>query len=419
MLTTLGPAFLALLVAQAAPPPSQTPPPAPPASKPGGLPAGGAPVREGTGQDVPTGPVAPSRSRTPSARPTPPAGGPAAMPTTRPVATPAPAAPAAAPAQTAPPVGEDGMIDGPPPIQAEPPVLDFGFITPKSESKGSFKLWNRGTTPLTILAVQPSCKCTTTNDLADSVIKPGEFAELQAALDGAPLPGPRKANIKVLVDGYSRVLELELKGEVAYPLRAPPGYLNVVKGQEQKGRLLVEAIDKKPFRICNIQGEKPEYIGFDPERDEPRSSYLVRWDISKFGDKIPPYWIIVSDRDDCPILPVRVRHESTIPKPIFRLKEYSVNLGRMEPGKPTEVEILMEDPGEPIIAAAVEHESFRAELVGSEMVEGTLHVKVRVTPRPEFEGLATFPLTLYSGTKEMNIAAFGLSRASGKSNCGS
>lgn len=397
MVTAIGSLVLASMLMQSAPP---APPSAPPSSRPSTTPPAAAP----SAVPLPTGAAQKPQSSSPAGVP---AGRPSAAP---PTATP--------PVPAAPVVGEDGMIDGPPPIQVEPTVLDFGFIAPKQVSKGTFKLWNRGTAPLTVLAVQPSCKCTTTNDLADAVIKPGEFVELEASLDGAPLPSPRKANIKVLIDGYSRVLELELKGEVTYPLRAPPGYLNVVKGHEQKGRIVVESIDKKPFRICNIQGEAPDYIGFDPTKDEAKASYLVRWDITKFGDKIPPYLIVVSDREDCPILPIRVRHESTIPRPIFRLKEYSVNLGLMAPGQPTEVEVQMEDPGEALLAVATEDEHARAELVSTRVEEGTLTAKVRVTARQDHEGLLQFPLSFYSASKEMAIPAFGIVRSSGKSACG-
>lgn len=331
----------------------------------------------------------------------------------------APTADRPRPTPPEPVIDEDGLIAGLPPIEAEPAVLDFGFIPPREARRGAFKLWNRGTSPLTILMVQPSCKCTTTSDLADKVIPPGEFLELEAELEGAPLPSPRKATIKILVDGYSRVLELELKGEVAYPLRSPPGYLNVVSGQEQKGRIVVESIDRQPFRICQVQGEAPVYIGFDPTKDEPRAQYLLSWDMEKYQGKPPAYWVIETDRPDCPVLPVRVRHETTIPRPVFRLKEYSVNLGRVEPGKPTDVEVLMEDTGEVLIAAAAISEHARAELVGSEKIDGVVHARIRVTARPEFEGFLFFPLALYSASKEMEIPAFGVARSSGKSGCGS
>lgn len=112
------------------------------------------------------------------------------------------------------------MVDSLPPIELEPPILDFGFIAPKATAKGTVKLKNLGKKPLKILAVQPSCKCTTTSDLVDKEIPVGGFLPLDAELTATPMPGPKKAAIKVLVDGYARVLEFELKGETAFPVRA-------------------------------------------------------------------------------------------------------------------------------------------------------------------------------------------------------
>lgn len=312
---------------------------------------------------------------------------------------------------TEPAVDEDGSVDSLPPLQAEPPVLDFGFIAPRAKAPGVFKLWNRGTKPLRITAVQPSCKCTTTNDVTESDIAPGAFVELKAEFEAANAPQPRKATIKVLVDGYQRVLELEMRGEVAYPLRAVPGYLNVVEGQNKQGRFVVESTNKMPFRICNIHGEKPDYINFDPATDEPRSSYLVRWDVTKFGSKLPGHMVIETDRAECPILPVRIRHESTIPRPVFRLKEYSINLGRFDPTQSVDTEIIMEDPGEPILTVAANSESVRAEMTSSELIDGQLHLKVRITPKADFEGLLSFPLIIYSPTREMPVDTFGVVRS--------
>jgi hypothetical protein len=60
-----------------------------------------------------------------------------------------------------------------PPIRLEPAMLDFGFIAPGTEVQGTVKLINTSQEPLTILAAQPTCKCTTLNDISGSVIQPG------------------------------------------------------------------------------------------------------------------------------------------------------------------------------------------------------------------------------------------------------
>lgn len=373
------------------------------ASPPAGGTGGSATPPSPAGVPTPSAPQRPTSTQrgapiTPNQRP----GAPAATP---------PAVPAAPIAE--PPPDADGMIDAAPPLQAEPPVLDFGFIAPRQQVTGKVKLWNRGRNPVRILAVQPSCKCTTTNDLTDKEIAPGEFVELEAGLDAANSPQPRKAVIKILADKYQRVFELEVRGEVAYPLRAQPTTLNVVKGKEQQGRVFIESLDKKPFRICNAHGEQPSYLNFDPASGEPQAQYLLRWDVTKFGDKMPSYWLIETDHPDCPLLPVRIRHESTIPKPTFRMKEYALNLGRIEPNSSVEAEVVMEDPGEPILTVAAANDSARVEMLRSELVDGMLHLRVRVTPKKDLNGVLSFPFVMYSPTREMEIPAFGVIRSTG------
>ena len=131
-------------------------------------------------------------------------------------------------------------VQGMPPIRLEPPLLDFGFVAPSSASTGVVKLVNPTGTPLKILAVQPSCKCTTISDLEGKTIPAGGSLDLEATLDAAAAPGPKKAQIRVLVDGYTQVMVVELKAEVALAVRITPPYINAVEGKNQSGRLVVQ-----------------------------------------------------------------------------------------------------------------------------------------------------------------------------------
>lgn len=339
---------------------------------------------------------------------------PAPPPSPAPAATPAPApmspqAPANAPAGAAP--NTESL-----PLVAEPRVLDFGFVPPRQKSQGTFKLWNRGTEPLKIVRVEPDCKCTTLEDITNRTIEPGEHLDLRAELEAASVPQQRQSAIKVVFEsstGYQRVIEVALRSTVSLPVRALPAYLNVVEGKDKQGRIFIESIDKAPFRICSVQGLPPEFMYFDPAKDEPRSSYWLQWDVTKFGDKLPTHWIIETDHPSCHVLPVWIRHPTTIPNPVFRLKEYSVNLGRVEKNGSTEATIYMEDPGEQILTVGALSDSVTAELIGTERVEGGLHVKVRVTPVKDFEGMVLFPLVVYSPTREMEIPTFGVVRPAG------
>ena len=73
----------------------------------------------------------------------------------------------AASAQTVPP--QDGtqaakFVSGPPPIVVSPAAVDFGFIPPGSKRVATVSLQNTSTQPITLIAVQPTCACTTTTN---------------------------------------------------------------------------------------------------------------------------------------------------------------------------------------------------------------------------------------------------------------
>ena len=133
---------------------------------------------------------------------------PAAAPAA-PAAPPVPVAPQATPALgadrgPAPAGAQAGAVqDELPPIRLSPSVLDLGFMAPRAGGKGTVTLTNVGQSPLTIAAVTPSCKCTTTSALAGKVIAPGASETFEAVLEGASMPQTHRAVIKIAVEGYA------------------------------------------------------------------------------------------------------------------------------------------------------------------------------------------------------------------------
>ena len=198
----------------------------------------GAPPATESAGGVTTTPAATSTA----AASTPPASTPAASTpaaSTPAASTPAastPAAATAAPGQAATPAPAPAAeetssegIDGPPPIRLEPEFIDFGILPPSVTKEGIVKLVNTGTKELEILTVQPSCKCTTLEDVSGKKIPAGGSIELKANMKAQSAPGKKTAEIKVLIDGYSQVIPIQLKQEVSLPIRVSPSYLNVVK----------------------------------------------------------------------------------------------------------------------------------------------------------------------------------------------
>ena len=333
--------------------------------------------------------------------------------------TAAPATPPAAPATDVPATDVSAPAtdatqeaeDLPPPITIDPPVLDFGVISPSDIAEGVVKLRNTGTKELEVLSVQPSCKCTTINDVAGQKIPVGGFVEIQAKMKPTSGAGDKKAEIKVLIDGYSRIVSIQLKSEVSMPVRVKPYYLNIVTGQPQMGRTVVESIDGRPFKICAIGGYAPHYIGFDPTKDEPANHYVIDWNIERDfpGGKFPRYWIIETDHPDCPLVEIFVRHETTMPKINMALSDYRHTFGQLEAGKSAEFVVtctkLEED--EAILAASASSTDLKVELV-SQVRDGTdTIVTLRATSTSSARGLTYVNATIYSAKRQQDFELWG------------
>lgn len=349
-------------------------------------------------------------------------GGNSAAPAPAPV-VPAPVAPA--PTAVTPPVTDAPATDVsapvvdpaqeaedlPPPIELDPPVLDFGIMSPTDIAEGTVKLRNTGTKELEVLSVQPSCKCTTINDIAGQKIPVGGFVEIQAKMKPTSGAGAKKAEIKVLIDGYSRIVPIQLKSEVSLPVRVQPYYLNIVTGQPQVGRTVVESIDGRPFKICAIGGFAPHYIGFDPTKDEPANHYVIDWNIERDfpGGKFPRYWVIETDHPDCPIVEVFVRHETTMPKINIALSDYRHTFGQLEAGKSVEFAVTCTklDESETIIAASAGSTDLKVELV-SQVRDGTdTIVTLRATSTSATRGLTYVNATIYSAKRQQDFELWG------------
>jgi hypothetical protein len=342
-------------------------------------------------------------------------------PQSAPTAPPArPTAPATADHDHAapPPVVVSGdALDELPPIEVSPATINMGVAAPKAGMKGTASLKNTGTKPLRILAVTPSCKCTTTNDVVGKVIAPGETLALNAELEPVSMPQTQKALLRVLVEGYGRILEIPVIGEVALPVRSLPPMINAVEGKGRQGRFVVESIDKKPFTICAIGGRKPEFLGFTPGQDEPRNTYLVKYDLDTWTPDFPAYLAVETDRPDCPIFDVWVRSERTIPRPGLRMKDYRVNAGRIDTGGSADVFVDMEDNGEDILAVESGSDDVAIQLVGQHGDGKQRRLTLRVTPKGPRQGLLYAPFTIYGREKDQPLVLFASVRPKDATGC--
>lgn len=301
-------------------------------------------------------------------------------------------------------------VPGPPPLRAEPSAIDFGFLAIGESRKATVKLTNSAATPVRILAVQASCSCTTTSDLSNQEVPPGGTVTFDATLGAAMATGPRHATIKVLAEGHSRVLEIEVRGEVALSLRAVPSAITPPPQGSERGRVVIESVDRRPFTILSSNGAAPQFLGFEPGRDAPRATYVLRTDLGAMPrDRWPAFWIVETDRADCPVLGLRVRDEKMNVAPVLRMREYALNLGVLAPGASREVTLGIADPlqGE---FAAIASPSLAAQVVSTKPSTDGFEAVVRLTPGPAVSGAFNDRFELHLGARTQVVQAYGVVR---------
>ncbi|MDG2031849.1 MAG: DUF1573 domain-containing protein [Phycisphaerales bacterium] len=311
-----------------------------------------------------------------------------------------------------------------PPVRVKPSVLDWGEIGPNQAVTGFVMLQNISDEPQTITLVQPSCKCTTTDGLAGVVIPAKGEVKLEATLDPQPNVGTRNTAIRVLFEGYSKVVTITAKAVITRPVKIEPTYINAVDSavtgnvaaENMAGNINVKSLDGKPFKILSIQGLEPDIIRGTGE-EATGNDYVLAYDLERHlqpDGRYPRFLVIETDRSDAPLVEVLVRHELSTPtlNRNFKLTNYKANLGRIAPGGSVIHTIGVHEAtttGE-LVQVISDGGILDAEVISQSVDPETddLSAKVRFTVREGTpEGFYYLPLQLYSSSQSvMGIPAF-------------
>ncbi len=300
-------------------------------------------------------------------------------------------------------------------VSITPPLIDFGAIKPGSRQKGEFTIKNNGSTAVKIESAFPSCKCTTISDLAGKEIPPGGELPLLASLDAPRTPGEKDAKVFVTIAGSSQPLIAKMQGVVQLPLLVQPSYIDALKGK-LKGVVEISNPTKAPFHILSCDGVAPNFVDFDPAKDAARDTYRVRWDFSLVPDgQLQQWWCVETDADDCPIIPFRIRHETTgirfDPKADERrwfIPEAIAIAGKISFNKPVELEVEIESSvskGKPqpagwdtIRGVQSLNPAFAAEMISSKRDGDRVRIQFRFTALKSNSHFIYAPLVVQTDT---------------------
>jgi hypothetical protein len=303
--------------------------------------------------------------------------------------TPATAPPAAAPA-----TGASLAVDR--------ATVDLGFITPRSTIEHTFRLTNTGGVPLKVMAVKPSCTCTTTINLDGTVIAPGATLDVPASMRAPASTGQKQVVVNVVLQGIPNVVELRMVGEIAFPVRATTSvqgkdvpYVDADSDPSRvRGTVKLKSTDGKPFLVRAVQGQPPVIEAFDPAKDAPRAEYTVAYDLTQLP-RVPPYLVIETDHPGARLIDLRVRHAMTHIKPVLSLAEFRVSAGCVKVGAATALDIEIKNLGMMQVTGVTSADPrFTATLAGQTGDGKLRNVAFTLVASPQAAGFSMLPVTI-------------------------
>lgn len=321
---------------------------------------------------------------------------------------------------TSPAVGFGNRRTGPAvtagPITASPGAVDFGLVSPKTVVEATFILRNDSDAPVRILASQPTCQCTAV-EMAGKTIPARGSIEMPVSMETSGAVGVKQAAVSMIFEGVDMPMRVGLQAEVAYSVVARPlpyittfGPGNQFDAARLAGTFRLESVDGEPFEIRSVQGQAPAFVDFDPGGDALRNAYDLRYDFRGLAaNDVPKYLLVETDREDCPLVDLRVRHPSTRITPAFKFAQFRSMLGRAKAGETNTFSVEVEEMGplrfDTVYALSPDA---TADLVSQRSDGKNLLVTVEVVPRKGFEGLLEVPVTFVAGGRTGEHLVYGL-----------
>ena len=315
-------------------------------------------------------------------------------------------------AQTPPAVATAQANTGP--IIADPPGVNFGIVEPGVTVSATIKLINPLDRPVTIKIAQPSCTCTSV-DVTGKVIPAKGMLEMPMSMKTPHSVGPKTAQVQLVFEGFNQVLKVRIDAETAYAVRANPAFIDALAPERMKGFFELSAADGTPFMVLSVAG-KPALTA-DGKPMVAAARQVVRYDFTPSASaKVPPFLIVETDHPKCPVLDLRVRHETTRIAPALNFAEYRENVGLSAKGASSEFEIEIKHMAAARVSGVTSlNPAAKTELLEQRSDGDSLMVKVRFTNVSLPNGVFLFPCQFTSGAKAADLWLYGTVRAAATS----
>lgn len=298
-------------------------------------------------------------------------------------------------------------------VVIDPPLIDFGRLSAGEARTGRFIIRNQGTAPVKVTTAFPSCKCTAVSGIDGREIPPGGSAEVSATMEAPRAPGPKDAKIFIVLEGAPQPMVAKMQGVVTWPVQPEPPYVDALQGR-RSGSVRLAATDGRPFRVLSIDGRSTA----GPANSEARLEQQVTWDLSTPPEGGLRQWLLVeTDHPDAPLIPLRVRHESTgvrfdpdAEKRGWFLPESVILCGRVKPGQSVERTLVLENattrgktrpPGWDAVQSVQSADPrIKAELLKAQPRGDSVLLTIRISFETGPAGFAWLPVTVRTASGE-------------------
>jgi len=269
-------------------------------------------------------------------------------------------------------------------VEIVPNVVDMGVVSPQSDKTVMVELRNVGAGPVNFARASTSCGCVKAR-LLDDLTPAGDAARLEVTYEARPNVGPIRQEITVWRHGAAAPLKVPVRGEVSYPVRMDPFFVNLLSGMQ--GEILLESVDGSEFSIRSVDGVPPAESPGNEETARPLDTHVVEYDFTGVDvADMNPWFLIETDHPGAAILDLRVVHPQLLPptdkEAAFFLSRDRFVLGELGIGASKEfsVDLLRLRTERDVESVSIEDPRLDAEIVETAMKgQSGVTLRIRVT----------------------------------------
>jgi hypothetical protein len=227
------------------------------------------------------------------------------------------------------------------PLVVNPSRFDYGYVLVGETKQEQIVVDNPSDVSITVADLLTACPCTIA-EISSRTIGPRQSAVLTLTYTAQSFPhvAPLRS-VRILTREYpNEVAQIIFEAAVGREIRVNSDREPAIS--QQRGELLLESYDQQPFSVLMVDGQAPDFVDFDPSTEAPRSSYLVRYDLTTRPDGSVPRQIhILTDRESDPMTEIPTRfspnfRESLQAQPLSWLAENPmIQVGTLSPESPS------------------------------------------------------------------------------------